>query len=208
MQNEAPLVTQQDIWVQLWQGVCSHIPFLSRINSKECILVESCPGAGYQCWSGTRQECAWERREGRAFVGQVPDPEFKNPRWNENYPQKKAGCWYSREVRKALTQQGYPEQGIRTQVREEGISQLEGGYTYRKDGMDEFIGDNGCQDAGCQRRWQEWKGRKLERTLWYGSRLESQQECRNEYRNQHVHITCIVSSCLYHWESLRIHITQ
>lgn len=38
------------------------------------------------------------------------------------------------------------------EVREEGISQPGGGRTHRKEGMDEFIGDHGCQDAGCQRR--------------------------------------------------------
>lgn len=38
------------------------------------------------------------------------------------------------------------------EVREEGISQPGGGRTYRKEGMDKFIGDHGCQDAGCQRR--------------------------------------------------------
>lgn len=38
------------------------------------------------------------------------------------------------------------------EVREEGISQLGEGRRHRKEGMDEFIGDHGCQDAGCQRR--------------------------------------------------------
>lgn len=38
------------------------------------------------------------------------------------------------------------------EVREEGISQPGGGRTHRKEGTDEFIGDHGCQDAGCQRR--------------------------------------------------------
>lgn len=32
--------------------------------------------------------CMRKKRR-KAFVGQVPDPEFKNPRWNENIHKRK-----------------------------------------------------------------------------------------------------------------------